>query len=403
MAEDTSEISKSQKHSVPSSRILTRREFLKLAGVTMAGAVLFSKRKPIIEATSFVTGPNAELISSEIPPELADKEIPAKNEFYRQPMIVLNEGITLYESWRKDDNGLPEVEYTKPPNFLDVSRLMDLTVKGNHQLDFVGLVLDDLHSANQVDYAFIDFSKSELDGFESVMVTNPGTGLMRQIKEEYRNKFGFELDLSTDEQKQYLSTSSLKWFGDARDYVDREVQKKGKQSTSLLFAHFLHGNKGNLNESMWDTALWLKIAGRNNLETWGREPMRSGAEVLTNMFKDEFSLKISANWVLENVSPDSPLLNSADRYANIQFKDFMPVNRAGGFYHAWNIIALSTSMSPFVLRRFVIAHHSYLAETLYDGKNIESTDGREKVKADLKLSTYADELGRLVESYKKGH
>lgn len=124
-------------------------------------------------------------------------------------------------------------------------------------------------------------------------------------------------------------------------------------------------------------------------------------KLLTGMFKDEFSLKISANWVLENVSRDSTLLNSADGSSNMQFKDFMPINRAGSFYHAWNIIALSTSMSPFMLKRFILAHHSYFAETIYHGKNSLSPDGREKVIADLTISNYSDELGKLVGSYIK--
>lgn len=392
MAEDTPEVNKGQ----PS---LSRRDFLKLAGVGV-GAALLSQTKPGREITSLITGPNTEWISSEIPPELISKEIPAKNEFYRQPLAILNEGISLYESWRKNDGSLPEISYTKPPNFLDVSRTADLLVKGNHQFDYF---LDELLSNDRPDYAFIDFSMGGIRSFDYMVVTNPGTGLIRQIKEGYKSNFGTEFNLSTDDQEQYLATNCLKWFGDAKKFIDREVDKKGKQSTSLLFAYFLHKNKGNLNESMWDTVLWLKIAGRNDLETWEQKPTRQGAELLTNMFKDEFSLKISANWVLENVSPDSVLLNSPEKYANMQFKDFITINRAGSFSHPWNIIALSTSMSPFVLERFVHAHHSYMAETEYHGKNSLSPDGREKASADLEVSTYADQLSKLVQSYRKEH
>lgn len=377
---------------------LSRRDFLKLGGLAAATLVL-SQTEIGKKATSLLTGPNIEWISSEIPPELLGKEIPIKNEFYRQPLVILNEGISLYEDWRKNDSNLPEITYNKPPNYIDMQRMASLLTKGTP----AGWFLDGLISNDQPDHNTIEFSMGGVRSFDYIVVANPGTGLVRQIKDEYKQKTERDFDLSTDDQEQFLKTNCLQWFDGAKRFIDREVNKKGKQSTSLLFAYFLHKNKGNLNESMWDTTLWLKVAGRNDLKTWEQKPTRQGAELLTKMFKDEFSLSISANWVLENVPPDSAILNSPEKYLNMQYKDFITVNRAGSYYHPWNIISLSTSASSTILERFVHAQHSYLAETEYHGKNSLTPDGREKVKADLEVLTYADKISRLVQSYKTEH
>ncbi len=376
-------------------KTLSRRDFLKLAGAT-TGALVLSQTEIGKKVTSLLTGPNTEWISSEIPQELLDKEIPTKNEFYRQPLAILNEGISLYESWRKDNNNLPEIKYNKPPNYVDEVRMSYLLTKGTPDFLFTNGVLTN----DQPDHNFVEFSMGGVRSFDYIVVANPGTGLVRQIKDEYKRKTQKKFDLSTDDQEQFLKANCIQWFDDAKKFIDREVDKKGKQSTSLLFAYFLHKNKGNLSESMWDTTLWLKVAGRNDLQTWEQKPTRQGAELLTGMFKDEFSLNISANWVLENVPTNSMTLNSSEKYENMQFKDFMPVNRAGSFYHPWNILALSTCASPFILKRFTAAQHSYLTETSYNGKNSQSPDGREKVKADFEVTGYADEISNLVQSYK---
>lgn len=380
------------------SKTLSRRDFLKIGALTV-GSIALSQTEIGKKATSLLTGPNTEWISSEIPPELLGKEIPIKNEFYRQPLIILNEGISLYEDWRKDDSNLPEVSYNKPPNYIDTQRMASLLTKGTP----AGWFLDGLIGNDQTDHNTIEFSMGGVRSFDYIVVANPGTGLIRQVKDEYKQKTQRDFDLSTDDQEQFLKTNCLQWFDDAKKFIGREVDKKGKQSTSLLFAYFLHKNKGNLNESMWDTTLWLKVAGRNDLQTWEQKPTRQGAELLTKIFKDEFSLSISANWVFENVPPDSVVLNSPEKYLNMQFKDYITVNRAGSFYHPWNIMALSTCASPFILERFTAAQHSYLTETSYNGKNSLTPDGREKVKADLETSKYADEISKLVQSYKLEH
>jgi hypothetical protein len=374
----------------------SRRDFLKVAGLA-AGTLALTQTEIGRKTTSLLTGPNTEWISSEIPPELLGKEIPTKNEFYRQPLVILSEGISLYEDWKKSDSNLFKISYNKPPNYIDTQRMASLLTKGTPDRWF----LDGLIGNDQPDNNTIEFSMGGVRSFDYIVVANPGTGLIRQVKDGYKQKTQRDFDLSTDDQEQFLKNNCLKWFDDAKKFVNKEVDKKGKQSTSLLFAYFLHKNKGNLNESMWDTTLWLKVAGRNDLQTWEQKPTRQGAELLTSMFKDEFSLNISANWVLENIPTDSSVLNSPEKYVNMQYKDFMPVNRAGSFYHPWNIMALSTSASSMILERFVHAQYSYLTETQYHGKNSLVPDGREKVKADLEVSKYADDIDRLVQGYKK--
>jgi len=377
---------------------LSRRDFLKLSSVA-AGAWALSQTKIGRKATSLLTGANTEWISSEIPPELQGKEIPIKNEFYRKPLVILNEGMSLYEDWRKNDSNLAEISYNRPPNYIDTQRMASLLAKGTPDDWF----FDGLIGNDQPDHNTIEFSMGGVRSFDYVVVANPGTGLIRQIKDEYKQKTKRDFDLSTDDQEQFLKNSCLQWFDEAKKFIDVEVDKKGKQSTSLLFAYFLYKNNGDLNESMWDTTLWLKVAGRNDPQTWEQKPTRQGAELLTRMFKDEFSLGISANWVLENVPPDDVVLNSPEKYLNMQYKDYITVNRAGSFYHPWNIMTLSTSVSSTILERFVHAQYSYLAEIEYHDKNSLAPDGREKVKADLEVSKYADDISRLVQSYKTGH
>jgi len=406
---------------------LSRRDFLKVASVAVGAVVAgkgvnyLSKVKPVNRAVFLTTGWNAEQIVSEVPPELKGKEIPVKNESYRPPLLILNEAIALYEKWKETGSSLAELSYVRPPNYLDVPSLRDKLknlIKTDRNINtsdpnfLPDLPINLLKSNDQQGHCFIEFTGSQLRNASEISSEDPGTGLMRQVREEYRKVSGTEFDafLADTElsKEEYLKVECLNWFKGAGTFVEREVAKSGRQSTSLLFAYFLYRNKGNLMESLWDTTLWLKIAARNDLETLNFYPKRAGAQLLTRLFKDEFSLKISANWVEDNTQLDDALLNDIGVQVGMQYKDFMPINRVGGLYHAWNIIALAGSMSPLLIKPVVrgISNVSFDKNPTgpngeYYDKRLLSTAGREKIMADLKVVSHADEFTKLLKKYEK--
>src|SRR5581483_2800761 len=110
---------------------------------------------------------------------------------------------------------------------------------------------------------------------------------------------------------------------------------------------------------------------------------------------------ISANWVLENVSRDDTLLNflgnnPGDNYKYPQYKDFMPANRAGGFYHSWNIMALFLCMDPDLALRAIAMHINPNAE----GQTGFTEYGKQRDVADINVAKKGSEVAALANRYR---
>ena len=183
-------------------------------------------------------------------------------------------------------------------------------------------------------------------------------------------------------------------------YLEEKREAKGEPiSVSEALAYFLYENKGDLKESMWDTTLLLKVLARNDVDTLFSNNTFDKAEKLAYLFKDEFSPKISHNWLMEQFSKgiipkDSPLYQSG-AMENESGKNFMPINKDGTYYHVMNILTWSaTCMDPWVVKSLVTAYYN---EQNFGGIDHRTEHGIDKVQADIEAAQSADRIKRLID------
>ncbi|MFA5828575.1 MAG: hypothetical protein WC841_04455 [Candidatus Shapirobacteria bacterium] len=400
---------------------LSRRKFLVTTGLAAVAAVA---HKPIEASRTlfeinqgYVTGEtNTGSITSETPKHIRKEDIPPENEWLKNADKVLSSGIAIYQHWRKGNPDLPSPHYQKPENYLDVPSVAVNLKKqiphargepGNPDF-FRNLLIDCGVEKFDKPYArFIGGSGANITSLQELISTDPGTGVVRNIRYSMSEKFGSEFDVFrscvsnslTEEQHKFIADQFHDWYFGAMNYVEDARAKSSEPiSTSVLFAFFLHQNQGDILSSAWDTSVWLKILARNDPEDGlKRDPNYDRAHLATRIFKDEFSPHLSANWVVDHVGRDDGGLNFVgDPYKMSEYKDFMPANRAGGFYHAWNIIALSMCMSPFFIKR---ATATYDVPITWGSGFVFSEYGREKNTADLLVAKRAHKIKGMLRKY----
>lgn len=118
-----------------------------------------------------------------------------------------------------------------------------------------------------------------------------------------------------------------------------------------------------------------------------------------NYRNPEFSPMISHNWLLEQFHdgkiPEDSLLRLSGSMDNEQGKNFMPINKAGTYYHCMNILTLAaTCMDPWVIKGMVI---SYYNEQRIGGMDHRTEHGMDKVKADIAIAESAGRIKRMVD------
>jgi len=419
----------SKKYQINSGK-LSRRDFLKVAaaGVEALAEWWIAHNIPLLKElwreNGFLITGNPDGINeiwSEVPPQLEGKKIPEHNEYFRRADDIFVQGIDQYNEWVKDDSNLPIPHYEKPDNFVDAPSLIANmggeidTIQDRWKNDdfywYVGYGLDAIESYNQPYGMIMDGSSGGITNISDMIHLDPGTGFLQSLRDEMKSKYGDTFDVweanrtnsLTEEQKLEVNNKFQKWYYSAREYVSN-IRDKSKEpiSTSILFSYFLYRNKGNILTSVWDTSVWLKIASRNDPKhDLHRDPTYERASELCHIFQDEFSPTVSANWVIDNVKPGDGLLNYTENpYDYPQYKDYMPPNRAGGYYHAWNIMALSLCVTPLALKRIVAAHSGPALE--HNGK-YSSEYGQVKTWADMLVVDKSDEILAHTRRYGHGH
>lgn len=438
MSEQITDEDKARKKN-PGGISLSRRRLLKV--LTLLGAswlvpsvthqvhhpeglasISYADQRLVDSYLSLATGQvfDLELITTEVPPQLQGVDIPISNEYFQEPDEVFRKGLALYERWRQKDSSLPSLVYLRPSNYVSIpsfiaklnARLTTKPLNGSsiadklEQLKFEALWVFN----GQIDVRnskFISGSTSNITSLDTLVGLDPGTGLVRIVQDHMAEKYGNTFDiydacslgLLTDEQRKEAMAKFNSWYSGALKYVNK-IREKSKTpiSTSYLFAYFLFVNKGNILASTWDTMTWLKVSARNNLEEALRfEPSYDKAKLICGLFRDEFSEKISANWVVEHVAEDDAYLNDvSDPYIYPEWKDYMPINRAG-FYHAWNIMALLLCMEVPLARRVVAEFLNPLLED--DGKQRLTEYGKERCVADMRVVDKGASIRALAEVY----
>lgn len=405
---------------------LTRRDFLKLAGVGFLATAGVSVQHNWPRINKFwdegggamLTGRVEDLdqITSEVPKQLENLTIPTENEWFKNADDILVDGLSLYKEWMSNDSSLPKPHYEQAENYVEApSMAYKLSSKITQSpellkdgpLGIFGYLVD-ASTDLDIPYSMIFHgSGSGITSIQQLIEIDPGTQLVKDIRQSMKEKFGDDFDIwsacrygpLTEEQRAHFTDIFKEWYSGAMEYVQAARNKSSEPiSTNVLFAYFLHKNHGDILSSTWDTSTWLKILVRNDPDNnLKRDPTYDRAALACFLFKDEFSPTVSANWVIDNVDENDQLLNYVeDPNAYFQYKDYMPPNRAGGFYHAWNIMALCMSMTPFLAKRMVAVQTN---PSLGDDGYRWTEYGKVKSKADMLVADQAEEIDRIVHRY----
>lgn len=395
----------------------SRRDFLKIGGLSvfflavggLGGATSANK-----EAFFGISDPKK--IISEVPPKLSNRDIPVFNENFRKPVAIIQESFDQYDKWRKESPDLPELYYTRPQNYLDPPSLLaqlGRTVTPEAAIDTqlaLGQFQDALLGNDEPYSRFSESSSGGIDGISTLILNDPGSGWVSQMRDVFKKKYGNDVEIwdlarsgsFTSEQNDSLKSEIERWNSMAQEYVrsERNTQNGKKLSSNVVFSYFLYKNKGNITHSVWDTSNWFEIQARNDIPDLRYSPDQTKARYLATNFIDEFSLKISIDWLNDVVDDSDSELWEANTDQKMKWKDYLLINRVGGFYHFWNIVALCGCVSPQFVKR-MIASYSKTGYPNPDGDGYFSTDGREKMSADIELSSYANSILKMYEMHEK--
>lgn len=404
---------------------VTRRDFIKfiasVAGGALGGKVLYDFGRWWDQENELVTGivPRSvvESIPDEVPPQLRSKDIPTNNEHFRFADELVRDGLEFYKNMCENNLMLRDAYYQRPEHYLDLPSAVKRfslrardngleNVKENGIWGAFASYAGDL--ITDVEGPYHNFMTGSQDGFiniESLVANDPGTGVVARIRAKFKEVYGLNYevyrdclgyDLPQKEKKNLIYREYHEWFSSALQFVEDKVERNGEKpiSTSWLLAHFLSENNGNISYSLWDTMTFLKILSRNDVEILEFAPDRDKAELVCRLFQDEFSPRVSANWVVKNVEPNDQMLHPLDSKAEMKYKTYLPLNRVG-LYHGWNEIALACDMSPGLVKR-ALARHLTKEYSIIGGWGEGSEYGRERVEADLMVLERIDEIASIL-------
>lgn len=395
---------------------INRRDFLKLVGLGLAAW----KTPPfLVELGLNNTTNDMEL---PIPREFAEIPIPQENLNLKSGADVLSDAFLIYREWNKHSSSRP-IHFEQRKNYLNMENLIKKFPKIFEYHDDYNTIADLLYKAlltssneKAADEALEGnsflFSAASIDGPNDVLKLDPGSGIVDRTFDVLKKEFGYskkellDFAINVDGKKmpneilgrtvELVSTELSK----AKEWVLQTREKLGEPiSTSYLIAYFLEQNDGDLYRSMWDTTLFLKMLCRNSFDTLLASNTYEESELTGYLFKDEFSPRISLNWLIEKfkelkIPKESPLYLSKDM-DNTDGKNFMPINKAGTLYHAMNLITwAATCMDSVFVEGMVLAYYN---EEKIGGINRKVEHGADKVQADLLVAKNARAIKRVVD------
>lgn len=404
---------------------MTRRDFLLRGGFVLGALFGLDKLGSVVidEALKSTTGDMKTLV----PQEFLYTELPTKNEYYRPPEEILRDAFYQYSVRRGQDHALPPLFFQKGENYLDLVSLGEKlpralvtdpnnpkanTITGRlykvlYGIDKESDIADQVNGDN---YAFSSFS---IDGVQQLLVYDPGSGIVSPIVERLCRKFRYtreefytnlsagiipqsDMQEATDTISRALLDATV-YFGSCREKLSSPL------SISSAIEYFLEKNKGDIYASLWDTTLYFKLFVRNDMTSLRTKVTFDQAKELAFLFRDEFSPALSLNWLMEAFEkkriPISSELMGSGAYDSVFYKDFMPINRDGGYYHALNIMTwAAVCMDPALVKDTVLAY--------YNQENLGAADykpehGPEKVNADILVAIHAQAIHDQVTLYTK--
>lgn len=418
------------KPDITPSRKISRREFLKSAGLLMVGGWFALKQwtnenGPAALLSSFLTRGLKENTPSEF---MNEKEDP--NPSFENPDQLLARSFQLYNQLKEKSPSLyPTLMFNKRKNYIStedvLKRYRELSSEDIANTPDADLIpknfttaLMSLSSTDAVTGAdqssggaILSFSAGGVDDIHGLLAIDPGSGFInRAISRNFdinRDKFYashlLEKGFSEDEA-QKIEKSVISELTDTLNYFRTEREKRNTPlDLSEALTYFLKLNQGDVYAGLWDSVVFFKLVVRNNLDTLQANATLEQSMLLGEMFKDSFSPRDSLNWLAKKykergIAETHPLAGVGFLESQ-EFKDYMIVNRSGGIYHGLNIMTwAAVCMDPLLVEAVTAAYYSGPKGI---GMDFISEHGPLKIESDLLVAMKSFEIRQVVDRYVK--
>lgn len=415
--------------SEPTQKKITRREFLKIAGLSAAGGWLVlqrwvSENGPASLISSFLTRD----LKADTPSEfLNEREDP--NPFFENSDQLLERSFKLYNKLRENDpSRCPQLTLTRRKNYIrskdvlqryrelspkDIADTPDIDILGERLVIAVKSLSPTFgEGADQSTGGdILSFSAGGIDNIHVFLQTDPGSGFINRAinknfgisRDEFYAKHPLENGFSED-VAQKMHTSVVEDLASAMNHFKMEHEKSNQPiDFAEVLTYFYATNQGDIYSGLWDSVVFFKLFVRNNLTTLQPEATYNQSMLLGEMFKDTFSPRNSLNWLArkyrdKGIDGDHPLAGSGFMESQ-HFKDFMVVNRSGGLYHGLNILTwAAVCMDPLLVEAVTAAYFSGPKGISID--NV-TEHGPLKIQSDLIVAMKSPEIRRAVDRYVK--
>lgn len=296
---------------------ISRRQFLKLAGVALGATLPEGLERLIVwGAGKGLTSPGVsdELVLKTL--QLSEKASNSENPNFRPITEIINEAVDNYLTKKRN-----KVSYARGPSYRDKYYYADATQQIANSSLLPTLPSDFIHQLTHQfpSEAFFAYVSSDTPFGQFANLITSGSGFEARFKASHSQLFGEDGRIKDyDNYFPSVDKTIKAEIQDTREYVENMRKDSNKPvSASMVLEYFLEKNNGNLAQSVFDTALFLKFMARNNPETG------SG----TSEFNE--------TWIKENIQDEY----QGPSYSNPSEGESL-INLVGKPYHSWNLVSL---------------------------------------------------------------
>ena len=162
-----------------------------------------------------------------------------------------------------------------------------------------------------------------------------------------------------------------------RRYIEGLVSREQSPvSSSRILEHFLSKNEGNIAESLFDTAVFLKFMTRNNLDKRGKF-VGDDPESIANI-----------NWMKKDIRDEF----DGPAYTQLEANDPSMLNLIGKPYHSWFLVSLLQFFPESVIQ----------AGCYYELFKHVDEHGLGKIKADVSTLSELNGIEKFLNGYTLG-
>lgn len=370
-----------------------------LAGITLE-QLGTEKGKLALEAGAKIYAEDSNRIIREDAREFDRSELIVLNHNFRPINEIVSEGLKLYEEGggkpKLEPIAIPDPKLTLSDIETVVTKTLGREVGDTRKIPPVDELAEAVHKRifefNYFTATANNFSWEIYASYSEYVKVYPLGGLLKELIE----KNG--LPREDWAQFDFRSVVGNAAFAEAPEYFrlvrqnvrERCFQPSSPVSASRILAYFLELNDGRMGDSLWDTAILLKMFCRN-IENTGNYIGKSPEEVqhqlvgdVSTKILDEYSL--AGNYhLLEKLSGNGLIKPEDDNL------ELSPLNRVGALYHGWNIAALLT----------IFPAEYVIAGIVRQQLGTFSRQGYAKVAADLAVASRLKRVEEILEQYRK--